>query len=387
MSIEARKTSGRVRYDVRLRDPAGKPYKRTFRTKREAEIFEARELADRSRGAWVDPRKADTTFGEVATYWLGSNPGKRPSGLARDESIVRVHLLPALEDRPIGTVTPRDVQGFVLAWSAKAAPRTVHRQYGVLRAILNTAVNLDLIARTPCRGVKLPAIEQRQSRIVTGDDLVRLGDALGPALAPMVYLAAVLGLRWGECAGLRLGRMDFLRSTLSVAEQRTRGRAGEMVEGSPKSQAGRRTLSVPPPLMAMLGEHLARRGVTGADVDAIVFVGPRGSPLDYSTWLHRSWQPACRAAGLEGLHFHDLRHTNATGMVAAGIDVKTAQARLGHSDPRLTLGIYAQATSDGDRAAADLLGSLFMAQAPNRMCHESAIGESEAPSPNPRKGR
>lgn len=238
MSIEARKTSGRVRYDVRLRDPAGKPYKRTFRTKREAEIFEARELADRSRGAWVDPRKADTTFGEVATYWLGSNPGKRPSGLARDESIVRVHLLPALEDRPIGAVTPRDVQGFVLAWSAKAAPRTVHRQYGVLRAILNTAVNLDLIARTPCRGVKLPAIEQRQSRIVTGDDLVRLGDALGPALAPMVYLAAVLGLRWGECAGLRVGRMDFLRSTLSVAEQRTRGRAGEMVEGFPEVPGG-----------------------------------------------------------------------------------------------------------------------------------------------------
>ncbi|HSH58810.1 MAG TPA: hypothetical protein VK988_04045, partial [Acidimicrobiales bacterium] len=122
MSIHIRKTSQRVRYDVRLRDPAGKLYKRTFRTKREAETFQARERADRSRGAWVDPRKAHTTFGEVARYWLTSNPGKRASGLARDESIVRVHLLPSLDDRPIGAVTPRDVQGLVLAWSAEAAP-------------------------------------------------------------------------------------------------------------------------------------------------------------------------------------------------------------------------------------------------------------------------
>ncbi len=386
MSIHIRKTSQGVRYDVRLRDPAGKLYKRTFRTKREAETFQARERADRSRGAWVDPRKADTTFGEVARYWLASNPGKRASGLARDESIVRVHLLPSLDDRPIGAVTPRDVQGLVLAWSAEAAPRTVHRQYGVLRAILNTAVHLDLIARTPCRGVKLPAMEQRDSRIITGDELLRLAEELGHGLRPMVYLAAVLGLRWGECAGLRVGRIDFLRSTISVTEQRTRGRAGGMVEGSPKSQAGRRTLSVPPPLMVMLGEHLVRRGLTGADADEIVFVGSRGKPLDYSSWLHRCWQPACRAAGLEGLRFHDLRHANATGMVAAGVDVKTAQARLGHSDPRLTLAIYAHATTDADRAAADRLGTLFMAHEPERMCHESAMGQAEAPRGPRRKG-
>lgn len=62
----------------------------------------------------------------------------------------------------------------------------------------------------------------------------------------MAYLAAVLGLRWGECAGLRVGRLDFLRSTLIVAEQRPRGRAGAMVTGAPKSEAGRRTLSVRP---------------------------------------------------------------------------------------------------------------------------------------------
>jgi integrase len=62
--------------------------------------------------------------------------------------------------------------------------------------------------------------------------------------------------------------------------------------------------------------------------------------------------PAVRTVGLEGLTFHDLRRTNATALVVDGVDLKTAQTRLGHSDPRLTLGLYAQATTEPDRAAA-----------------------------------
>jgi len=65
-------------------------------------------------------------------------------------------------------------------------------------------------------------------------------------------------------------------------------------------------------------------------------------------------------ADLESLGFHDLRRTNATAMVLDGVDVKTAQARLGHSDPRLTLAIYAQATGEGDRSAAEKLGARLM---------------------------
>lgn len=72
-------------------------------------------------------------------------------------------------------------------------------------------------------------------------------------------------------------------------------------------------------------------------------------------------------------------------MVAAGIDVKTAQTRLGHSDPRLTLAVYAQATNAADRAAADRLGALFMADGTSdgtsEMCHESAMADVPTPGP------
>lgn len=101
-------------------------------------------------------------------------------------------------------------------------------------------------------------------------------------------------------------------------------------------------------------------GLTAADAGGWVFVGHDGRPLDYSNWRQRVWLPARRRAGLPGLAFHDLRHAAATALVAENVDLKTTQHRLGHSDPRTTLALYAQATTEGDRAAAELLGARLM---------------------------
>jgi hypothetical protein len=84
-----------------------------------------------------------------------------------------------------------------------------------------------------------------------------------------------------------------------------------------------------------------------------------GEGLDYSNWYHRVWVPATFAIKRAGLQFHVLRRTNATALVQEGVDVKTAQERLGHSDPRLTIGLYAQVTKAGERDAADRLGDRF----------------------------
>lgn len=360
MSVERRATTRGVRWDVRLRTPDGKQYRRSFRTKREAEAFEAREVADRSRGAWIDPRRGDVLFGTFAAQWLGSNPGKRPSTWARDEGVIRVHLEPELGKVPVAAITPADVQALVSGWSKVMAPRTVARTYGVLRSILNAAVARDIVARTPCRGIKLPKASPAARHVVTADELAVLHAELDPGCAPMVYLGAVLGLRWGECAGLRVGRVDFLGSTLAVVEQLTRGKAGRGVLAEPKSDAGRRTLAVPRAIMDLLAQHLHSRGLTGADDGELVFASPEGGPLEYSNWRRRQWLPAAKAAGVEGLGFHDLRRANATALVREGVDVKTAQARLGHSDPRLTLAVYAQAVGEADRSAADKLGEVFL---------------------------
>lgn len=253
-----------------------------------------------------------------------------------------------------------DVQGLVNAWTAKVAPATVRRRYAVLRAILTAAVESELLGRSPCkRSVKLPALEYGERRIITPDELARLAEHLGDDYGALVYVGATLGLRIGELAGLRVGRLDLLRGTLSVAES-----VGEvdgiLVHGAPKSKASQRTMTMPAPLVALLAEHLQRRGLTAAQPEAFVFPAPDGGPLRYGNFMRRVWHPARRAALLPHFTPHDLKRAAATAMVALGVDVRTAQARLGHSDPRLTLAIYAQATSAGDRAAADQLGAHFM---------------------------
>jgi integrase len=192
---------------------------------------------------------------------------------------------------------------------------------------------------------------------------MRLADSMSENFAPMVWLGAVVGLRWGEVAGLRVGRIDLLRKTVTVAEQVTRGIGGVGFVGPTKSAAGNRTLSIPAGLVDILSGHLTRLGLTGAEPDALLFPNADGEPLDYSNWRRRIWMPALEGADLKGVGFHDLRRTNATAMVLDGVDVKTAQTRLGHSDPRLTLAIYAQATGEGDRSAADKLGARLMASA------------------------
>lgn len=90
-----------------------------------------------------------------------------------------------------------------------------------------------------------------------------------------------------------------------------------------------------------------------------MFPAEGGGPLDYANWRRRVWLPAVKLVGLEGLGFHDLRRACATYMVLDGLDPKTAQGRLGHSDPRLTLAIYAQTTGEGDRRAAAALAERF----------------------------
>jgi integrase len=373
-SIDRRKTAKGVnRYEVRYRTPDGTERSRTFRTRRDAERHAVAVEADKDRGAWIDPRHADVTFRDVAARWLASNPTKRPTTMATDELMLRAHINPTLGERRVGTVTRSDVQALVNEWAKTAAPRTVRRRYGVLASVCAFASDSDWIGRSPARGIKLPRITTTRSRQLSPEDVAAIAAATAVEYRPMVSLGAVLGLRWSEVAGLRVGRLDLLRRTVSVAEAVTRDAQGRPVFTAPKSEAGTRTLAIPAMLAEALSEHLAQHGITGAEADELVFPAPEGGPLRYANWRRRVWQPACIKAGVgkvtkdpktkrgryTGAGFHDLRRANATGLVLAGVDLKTAQTRLGHSDPRMTIGLYAQATTDADKAAAEALGAHF----------------------------
>ena len=306
------------------------------------------------KGVWIDPNAGKVTLREVSQKWQRSNSLKRESSRERDEVILRLHVLPAFGDRMIQRISRADVQGLVDGWSADHAPTTVIRMFATLKAVLTWAQASDILVRSPCQGIRLPAARPIERPVLDSKQLTALSDALGQDDAPMMWLGAVAGLRWAECAGLTVSSFDALSGVVAITHQLNR-RDRSLTE--PKSRAGSRRFTIPEWLVDDLAALMARRRLNAGDANALLFVGHDGLPLAYSNWRRRVWAPACSAAGLEGLRFHDLRSMNATAMVAAGVDLKTAQTRLGHSSPQMTLGLYARATADADRAAADAIGT------------------------------
>lgn len=362
--IRRQSKSGEPRYDVRAR-VGHRVVTKTFRRRRDADAYAANLEAGRLRGLVLDPREARLTVETVARRWLGSNPAKRPTTWVADDLALRVYVLPSLGERQIGSVTPGELQNVVNDWSSRIAPRTVRRHYGVLRAVFAFAVENDWIGRSPCRGIKLPSVTTTRRFSLSPQQIAAIAEAMPPAQRPIVWLGALLGLRWSEVAGLRVGRIDWAAGTLRVEEAVTRGPGGHLVHGPPKSRAGRRRLIVPMALMGILAEHVSVRGLTPADTEALLFADAADGPLSYSHWRQRVWLPACRAAGCEGAGFHDLRRANATGMVAEGVDVKVAQRRLGHADVRMTLDTYAEALETSERRASEALAARFLPTARN----------------------
>jgi integrase len=332
-AITKRDTASGPRYDVRWRT-AGKARERAFKLRRDAEAFKRQVEHDELRGVVTDLRSSKLTVAELSRSWLAARPSKRPRSVQIDSDNVRLRVLPQLGDYRVTAVTRGDVQRLVDRWIAQGlAPSTVARSYSTLRALMSFAEADEVITRSPCRAIRLPQVGPVQRPQPDPETLERLAVALGN-MAPMMWTGAILGLRWAEVAGLRPRDIDVVAGTISVVQQL--GQDGQI--SAPKSAAGVRTMAAPAWLLDQLTDRVP-------DGD-LVF-----GQIDYHNWRSRVWVPACGAAGCAGLRFHDLRSLNATTLVAAGVDPKTAQVRLGHANVATTLGIYARATAEADRLA------------------------------------
>jgi integrase len=300
------------------------------------------------------------TFGEwVKLHQATAAHSKRATTHARDEAVLRRHFLPHLEHRSLASIAPADVQGIVNTMSAVLAPTTVRTNYGVVQTVFRSAVNADVIGRSPCRGIKLPANERRREiYFLTADELERLAQAMPMEYAPMVYLAGVLGLRWSEVIALRVGRVNMLRRTVEIVETFAEVH-GLIVEAPVKTPAARRTIEMPPFVAERLADHMARFGLTAADETALLFTAPDGGPLLRSNFRTRVWYPGRKRARLDGLTFHHLRHSAVGYLIDAGAHPAVMQRRIGHSSIRVTLDVYGHVLLATDQAATAHLEEMF----------------------------
>ena len=337
------------RWIARYRVGGGKTRSSTWDRKVDAEKWLRAELRSRDRGRWVDPALGKTTLGDWAEVAIGARLDNRRSTRARDRSVLDSLVLPVFGGWELRKITPSDVQSWVtgLAGAGKA-PNTVRKAYQLLAATLDAAVDSDLLARSPARGIRLPRVERSEMRFLTSDELADLLGAIPARYQVLVRTAAYTGLRFGELAGLRRGDVDPLRRRLRVERSLSEVRGKVMVE-DPKTAASRRAVALPSWLAEELAETLA------ASDRGAVFTSPAGGPLRRGNFRTRVWLPAVAEAGLKGLRFHDLRHTHVAMLIAAREHPKVIQSRLGHASIRTTLDVYGHLMDGLDEAAAEAL--------------------------------
>ena len=170
-----------------------------------------------------------------------------------------------------------------------------------------------MIARSPCRAVRLPKIEREEMRFLNPAEVARLADAIHPRYRALVLLGAYGGLRIGELAGLRRDRVDLLRGTVDVAEIVVEVPAA--LHRPAQDQApGRRTVGLPRAVVRGAGRHMGPVG----PADAYVFTAERGGTLRTSNFRARSGSLPCARPAWTPLRPHDLRHTAVALWIAAG---------------------------------------------------------------------
>lgn len=343
---------------AKYRTPDGRVHSRSFARKVDAERFLAIVETDRSRGTWVDPIRARQTLEAWTKQWRASKVDLRPSTLARLDSTLRAQVLPEFGPRRLDTIGNAEVRAWIARMTAEGrSATTIRKAYFALNDLLAAAVADRRLTFNPAQDVRLPAERYEEQRFLAPDDIARLLEAVSAdRYRALVRVAVYGGLRFGELAALRRGSVNPLRGRVSVTETLV-DVAGHLSLGPPKTRNSRRTVPLPRSIVTGLEEHLVE--FVAPEDDAFVFTGPEGGPLRRSLFRSRVWLPAVSAASLEGLRFHDLRHTFVALWIAAGANPKEVSVRASHSSVAFTLDRYGHLYENADDAVAEQLDALL----------------------------
>ncbi|NLG85759.1 MAG: site-specific integrase [Firmicutes bacterium] len=252
------------------------------------------------------------------------------------------------------------IQNYINEKLDKLSPRTVAYSISILRqALKHAVVRWRLIPLNPADAVQTPSYKRVKFRALSAEEVEQfLGATEGHQAYAVIYTALYTGMRRGELLGLRWEDVDLTKGVLNVRQQLQRIAGKGYITKAPKTEAGTREVALPSSVVALLrrlkkeqAEARLRLGPAWCE-NGLVFCLEDGRPLDPSNFSRRFHQLAVDA-GFPDLRFHDLRHTHASLMLAAGEKITVVQERLGHEKPTTTAAIYAHAIPGRQREAAD----------------------------------
>ena len=359
---------GEARYDARVR-LNGKPVTKTFVRRGDADAWLRQVLADDLAGVAIDPKAGRVDFSTYAATFLargGTRGNLAPKTASYYGDLLRLHIKPTFGEHRVSAIKPGMVKDWYSSLSADR-PKLAPKAYRLLSTIMGAAVSDRLIGSNPCQ-IRGAGVERASERpLLTPADAQDLADFIARPFRAMVLLAEFCQLRLGELLGLMVDDLDLAGRTVRVERQALELRGDGRVIAQPKTDAGKRTVSLPAGLVPELVDHIEAY-CPPTVADRWLFATATGRPWWRWEW-HVAWSEAKAAvdasrteAGLpllpEGLHMHDLRHSGLTLVAMTGVTTKELMRRGGHASPTAALR-YQHVAEGRDREIGDRLGEMF----------------------------
>jgi integrase len=335
-------------YDARV----GKRITRTFSTITAARQWRQDAASALRAGTLTADR--GPTLEQAAEAWLAaaragvvrnrSGESYKPSAIRGYEQNLRKRVLPGLGHERLREVTLPQLQRFVDRLAADGlAAATITATITPLRAIYRRSRQLGEVHANPTSGISVPAVNRRQTRFATAEQIEAMLNHLEDAKDRALWATALYaGLRRGELMGLHREEVDLATGVIRV-ERGWDQCAGEV---APKSKQGRRKVPIPAVLRDRLVEYLMDGPESGR-----IFVGARDS--------YERGRAAAVRAGVEEPTLHQCRHGYAALMIAAGVNVKALSTFMGHANIRITLDQYGHLLPGAEDEAAELLDAFL----------------------------
>jgi integrase len=330
------------RYRVRWRDADGQRLTatQTFATVADARRYLATLEADMLRRTYRAPKRVSESLSTYGWRWIETRPGLKDSTRHQYAIDLRRHIEPYLGDRLLDRIEPDVVRRWyvtlggdlraALESTGRDGTATVARAYRLLRSILQTAVEDELLVRNPCRLAGAGDPRSAERPVLSAAEVSALATAVPPHYRAFVVLAAFSGLRVGELAALRVVDLHLRRRT--PAQVRVSRRfyrvAGQLTVDTPKSARGARTVVLPAFVATELQRHL-REHRAGASGEDLIFVTAGGRDVldGYSAIIRR----ALNRIGRPDVRAHDLRHSAMTAAAEHGATLATLMHMAGHA--------------------------------------------------------
>jgi integrase len=356
------------RYKVRFRSgvsqKTGKPKQtsETFPTKAQAQHFAKMIDAIGPDAAlddlYANDRQANVpTMNQIAAAHIKNLSGIEEGTRDRYTRMWERNWSPHIGNIPANRLTRDHVSSTLNLLAHVYSAKTLKNQRGLLAAVCGRAVDKGYLKSNPTKGVKVARsgeADRRDMRILTPADFDILLERVTEHYRPFVRFLAGTGCRWGEAVALQVG--DFNDPNIMIR----RALKGDRTIGPPKTRKSRRTIRLPDAVLDDVTDACADR-----PAKALVWTAPKGGMIQHRTFWSDIWFPAVTIFDPRP-RIHDLRHTHAAWLLAAGVPIHVVQARLGHESITTTVDTYGGLMPDAQVAAAAAADLVF--------AHTRAIG-------------